>query len=913
MSLTKNDFDNGKQDLDHIAALATSASPTATDRFGNVKKTWAGIVAELSAAATILLARMWATKTDGPVADGEYSAKYHAQAAAASDASAEGHETGALAAKTAAELARDNAQRIARAPTAWSQLQGWTDTVEGSAAEVPDTDAGTHLQATSTGYNGVSVPNAGRYYWSVGWSRWIWISGTGLSAKANQTQVDALANSGSTSRLTGVTQSGNALRGTAPNLKQLLPGARFGAAFVTTNSGSATLQIDYPAGGTIGPFNIIDNNGGAVAAGTLVAGYYYEFVFTGSNFVIVNYGVANERIKRGTVQPLIIDAGTSTANALNVSTLYPATRADGTTFVLTPLADNTGPVTFTWSDGGPFNARKNGGQAFAGGELKAGKKYLFTWQAAGGVMALTTDGDANRRMLDISTMKVLSVGGTGDAITVTTEMSDATNVGALLKFVPTAANTGAATINVNGTGAFQVRKNGNQPLDAGDLKPLAAALFYFTGTQFLLIANGQIPTPTSDQLDANLSALQAAISSTPYGSQTYSNGVMTLAANIMRSAGVGDSLSRGAGSLYPDAANPNADLQYAPVRRWAEILGEELARVGLFSLPYEILGVAGSFDGSGGDGLVAQFAGRSFVNPMFVTIGGGTNSATTFGVFNQAGLAGQIAANESVLKNIIAAGAIPIVCGVMHPHPLWYWQQAGGATGDNVSKMVWPTSTFDVNIPYVVDAVAQTITGAGITANAGIWGTDKIGPGSPVQFTAGPNAGTHIVGSRSGDTLTITGGTLTTSESSTRRLVHVMSAEENMTLLPLPPSQRYQRIDRTGNGATMGLKLYDLYNAELGALAKRLRVPFLEIDKLAFDFVLANGGCALTWDPATRTMSGTSAGWDAGHTTTKAGSPDVKQFNHPNLALRQATFDVAFRKLARLIASGKFTRDVVIR
>ncbi|MCZ4259199.1 hypothetical protein O4H53_26995, partial [Sulfitobacter sp. G21635-S1] len=45
--------------------------------------------------------------------------------------------------------------------------------------------AGTHLQATATGYDGASVPNAGVYRWVPAWSRWLWVSETALSGKSN--------------------------------------------------------------------------------------------------------------------------------------------------------------------------------------------------------------------------------------------------------------------------------------------------------------------------------------------------------------------------------------------------------------------------------------------------------------------------------------------------------------------------------------------------------------------------------------------------------------------------------------------------------------------------------------------------------------------------------------------------------
>ena len=81
----------------------------------------------------------------------------------------------------------------------WTALLATTSTIEGQGGEVLDADAGTHLQASATGYNGVSVANAGRYSWNQTWGRWVRIGATGLSSKA------PLASPVFTGTVTGIT------------------------------------------------------------------------------------------------------------------------------------------------------------------------------------------------------------------------------------------------------------------------------------------------------------------------------------------------------------------------------------------------------------------------------------------------------------------------------------------------------------------------------------------------------------------------------------------------------------------------------------------------------------------------------------------------------------------------------------
>lgn len=164
-------------------AAASSATAAATSATSSASSATASANSANAASASATLANDWATLTSGPVAGGEYSAKYHAQAAATSATSAATSATSAANSATAAATS---------ASSAATTYDNFDDRYLGAKSSAPTLDNDGDALITGALYF-----NSSTGIMSV-WSGSAWVAINSASAYSAPTLGSTLIASGTT-------------------------------------------------------------------------------------------------------------------------------------------------------------------------------------------------------------------------------------------------------------------------------------------------------------------------------------------------------------------------------------------------------------------------------------------------------------------------------------------------------------------------------------------------------------------------------------------------------------------------------------------------------------------------------------------------------------------------------------------
>jgi hypothetical protein len=113
-------------------------------------------------------------------------------------------------------------------------------------------------------------------------------------------------------------------------------------------------------------------------------------------------------------------------------------------------------------------------------------------------------------LVDTAILRLVSVGGTADAITASAEPFEVPSTGLVtgMKFTlePTADNTGAATLNIDGRGAESIVTGSGAALSAGDLANGTRYLLEFDGTNFVILNSASVALQVVQRLQFDATA-----------------------------------------------------------------------------------------------------------------------------------------------------------------------------------------------------------------------------------------------------------------------------------------------------------------------------------------------------------------------------------------------------------------------
>ena len=253
------------------ASLAAQAAQTAAETAETNAET-----AETNANASAALAQDWATKTTGPVADGEYSAKYNAQQASTAATNASNSATAAASSASTASTAATNAA---------ASYDSFDDRYLGAKSSAPTVDNdGNTLLIGALYFN--SVSNAMKV-WSG--SEWVDAYASLSGAVTSVTATAPITSSGGASPNLALPQASSSASGYLSSTDWSTFNSK-GTGTVTSVNGTAGIGISISGGPITGSGSltitntapdqtVVLNNG----TGISVTGAYPNFTITNTS------------------------------------------------------------------------------------------------------------------------------------------------------------------------------------------------------------------------------------------------------------------------------------------------------------------------------------------------------------------------------------------------------------------------------------------------------------------------------------------------------------------------------------------------------------------------------------------------------------------------------------------------------
>jgi hypothetical protein len=271
-----------------------------------------------------------------------------------------------------------------------------------------------------------------------------------------------LENISSAERYAASTGSANAYVLTlSPALAAHITGKEISFKANFTNTGAATINISGLGAKTIKKLGSLD-----LEANDIVSGQIVTIAYDGTYYQVKSISSV-ERYA----------ASTGSANAY-VLTLSPALAAHITGKEISFKANftNTGAATININGLGVVALKKLGSLALEANDIISGQIYTISY-----------DGTYYQLLNFSSDKRYSSATGSSNAYVLTLSPALTDHVaGREISFKANFANTGAATININGLGAVALKKNGSSALEANDILSGQIVTIAYDGTNYQL-------------------------------------------------------------------------------------------------------------------------------------------------------------------------------------------------------------------------------------------------------------------------------------------------------------------------------------------------------------------------------------------------------------------------------------------